>query len=229
MELYGVQDKSIPQKIIINLLEIFIIWFSYWLLFQEGGSWLQSNFNIHNATGSHNRRSIIFIFNIIIFLRIGYMMLFLLKRKIPFEECISIPIAFALYYVGFSLFVLPVSHPIDWIDFIGIGIFFTGCILNTGSEVLRNQWKKNIHNKGKLYTGGFFRYSRHINYFGDVLWVSSYALLTRNIYAAIIPVFLFCFFAFYNAPKLDVYLRKKYGSSYDDYAGKTKMLVPFIY
>jgi len=45
----------------------------------------------------------------------------------------------------------------------------------------------------------------------------------------IVPVFLFCFFAFYNAPELDKYLKEKYGKEYDQYAGKTKMLIPFIF
>ncbi len=109
------------------------------------------------------------------------------------------------------------------------GIFPTLSVLNTGGEILRNQWKKNPDNKGKMYTGGFFKYSRHINYFGDLLWVTAYADITRNWYAVSIPVLLFCFFAFYNAPKLDKHLRDKYGKDYDDYASKTKMLIPFIY
>jgi len=32
-----------------------------------------------------------------------------------------------------------------------------------------------------------------------------------------------------NAPELDKYLKEKYGKEYDEYAGKTKMLIPFIY
>gem|GEM_PF-2489823 len=48
-------------------------------------------------------------------------------------------------------------------------------------------------------------------------------------FSASIPIFLFCFFAFYNAPKLDVYLKEKYGADYDAYAKKTKMLIPFLY
>ncbi|HRF16013.1 MAG TPA: DUF1295 domain-containing protein [Bacteroidia bacterium] len=157
------------------------------------------------------------------------MMTLLLKRAIPWEESFSVPFAFALYFVGFSLFILSTSKPIDFIDIFGIFLFVVGCILNTGGEVLRNQWKKNPDNKGKIYKTGFFRYSRHINYFGDLLWVTAYAIITRNWYAVSIPIFLFCLFAFYNAPKLDKYLKGKYGKDYNDYANKTKMLVPFIY
>ncbi|WP_462228578.1 hypothetical protein [Mucilaginibacter sp.] len=54
-------------------------------------------------------------------------------------------------------------------------------------------------------------------------------MITRNGYAAIIPAFIFCFFACYNAPKLDKYLHMKYGEGYDRYARKTKMLIPFVF
>ncbi len=229
MELYGQQSKSIPQKIIVHLLEVLLLWLSFWILFQNGGIWIESIFHIHNSAEWMDRRIIIFVFNIVTFVRLGFMMIVLLKRKIPWGESVSVPFAFALYYIGFSLFVLPTAKPIDILDYLAIILFIVGSVLNSGGEILRNKWKKDPENKGKIYTGGFFKYSRHINYFGDILWVTAYAIITRNWYAAIIPIFLFCFFAFYNAPKLDDYLKSKYGKDYDDYASKTKMLIPFIY
>lgn len=182
-----------------------------------------------NAIEGYDRRVLIFAFNIIIFLRLAYMMIFLLKRKIPWEESISVPLAFAVYYIGYSLLVLPTSQPIDSIDYFAIALFVMGCVLNSGGEILRDRWKRLPDSKGKIYTQGFFKYSRHINYFGDILWVTAYAIVTRNWYAVSIPVLIVCFFAFYNAPKLDKYLKDKYGKDYDDYARKTKMLIPFIY
>lgn len=157
------------------------------------------------------------------------MMFFLLKRKIPWGESVSVPLAFALYFIGYVLFVLPIGLPIDGLDYFSVVLFITGCILNSAGEILRNIWKQEPEHKGKLYTHGFFKYSRHINYFGDILWVTAYALITRNWYAVSIPVFLFCFFAFDNAPKLDKYLKNKYGAAFEHYARTTKMLIPFIY
>lgn len=229
MDLYGQQSRSTPQKIVIHLIEILLLWLSYWILFQDGGNWVQGNLGIHNADGNFYRRGIIFVFNLIIFLRLAYMMIFILKRKIPWEEAVSVPIAFAVYFIGFPLFVLPISSPIDGLDFLACLIFIIGCVLNSGGEILRAKWKKDPTNSGKIYTQGFFKYARHINYFGDVLWVAAYALVTKNVWSVTIPVFLFAFFAFYNAPKLDEYLKKKYGTDYDDYSKKTKMLIPFIY
>jgi protein-S-isoprenylcysteine O-methyltransferase Ste14 len=229
MDLYGQKSKSIPQKIVIHFIEILLLWLSYWILFQSGGAWVANHLSINNSVENIDRRIVIFIFNIIIFIRLAYMMIFILERKIPWEESVSVPLAFALYFIGFPLFVLPFSMPIDGLDCFAIAIFVLGCVLNSGGEILRNQWKKRPENKGKIYTQRFFKYSRHINYFGDLLWVIAYSLITKNMWSVTIPIFLFCFFAFYNAPKLDKYLKAKYGNDYDEYAKKTKMLIPFIY
>jgi steroid 5-alpha reductase family enzyme len=198
-------------------------------LFGEGGNWCENYLHIPNATEGFDRRAIIFSFNMITFLRFAYMMFFLLKRKIPWEESVPVSFTFVLYFIGFALFVLPVGLSIDKLDYFSIVLFITGCVLNSGGEAQRNIWKQKPEHKEELYTQGFFKYSRHINYFGDILWVTAYALITRNWYAALIPVFLFCFFAFYNAPKLDNYLKNKYGTAFEQYAKTTKMLIPFIY
>ena len=229
MDLYGKHSQSIPQKIVIHLLELVLIWLSWWILFGSGGGWMENHLNIQNASEHTERRIIIFAFHIITFLRIAYATFFLLKRRIPWEESISVPMAFAIYYAGFSLFVLPEPVPIGVLDYFAIAIFLVGSLLNTGGEILRARWKRRPENQGKIYTGGFFRYSRHINYFGDLLWVTAYAMVTRNWYAVSVPLLLFAFFAFYNAPKLDNYLKEKYGEGYERYAAKTRMLIPFLY
>jgi protein-S-isoprenylcysteine O-methyltransferase Ste14 len=229
MELYGIKSRSIPQKVIIHVLEAIFLLFSYWILFLKGGNYIQNFTGIHNAENAADRRLIIFLFNIIIFLRLAFMMFYLLKRKIPGEESISVPFAFALYYIGFTLFVLPVNHAINWIDYIAIWIFVEGCFINTASELLRHIWKRKPENKGRLYTQGFFKYSMHINYFGDLLWVIAYAIITGNWYSISIPVFLFIFFIFFNIPKLDKYLKEKYGRDFDVYSKRTKKFIPFIY
>lgn len=228
-DLYGSQSKSIPQKIIIHFFELLFLGLAYWILFLNGSQWFSEHIHVADAENALNRRIIIFACHIIIFLRIGFAMIFLIKRKIPWEESVSVPMAFAMYYIGYSLLVLPTEKEIDLIDYIAIMVFLCGCFFNTTSEILRDRWKKHPENKGKLYTKGLFKYSRHINYFGDLLWVTGYAILTRNWFSVLIPVFLFCFFAFFNAPKLDKYLKEKYGEAYNEYERKTKMIIPFIF
>ena len=68
----------------------------------------------------------------------------------------------------------------------------------------------------------------HINYFGDLLWVLGYAFVTNNLYSFLIPLFLFCFFYFYNIPKLDAYLAERYQDAFEEYRRKTKRFIPFV-
>ena len=227
MDMYNQKDKSYPQKIILTTLEIIIIGFSYWILFANGYNKIFSPTN--PLVGNSIRHIIIFIFNIVVFLRILVTTFSLIKRRIPWEEAFSIPIAFALYYIGFALLGYKSSQPIGIIEIVAILLFLFGSFLNTGSELARDVWKRNPYNKGQLYTIGLFKYSMHINYFGDLLWVSAYALVTRNWYSISIPIFLFCFFAFFNIPKLDAYLKSKYGNQFDEYRKNTKKFIPFIY
>lgn len=229
MDLYSVKSKSIPQKVVIILLEILLLVLSYWILFQGGGEIILEKIGLQSLNGNHESRTITFVFSIIVFVRMAFMMIYLLKRKIPWEESLSVPMAFALYYIGFSLLVFNRGVSIDWIDYVAIFIFIVGSVINTMSELQRNFWKKYPENKGKLYTIGLFKYSMHINYFGDILWVSAYAIITRNYYSITIPILLFCLFVLWNIPALDKYLAERYKGQFDEYKNKTKKLIPFIY
>ncbi len=229
MDLYSQKSKSIPQKVVIIFLEIVLIAVSYWILFIGSGQVFIEKLGINVLNDNQISRKLILLFSIIVFVRMTFMMLYLLKRKIPWEESFSVPMAFALYFIGFPLLVLNRTIPIDWIDYLAIIIFILGSSLNTISELQRHFWKKNPKNKGKIYTIGLFKYSMHINYFGDILWVSAYAIITRNSYAIVIPILLFCLFVFWNIPALDKYLANRYKREFEEYEKRTKKLIPLIY
>lgn len=223
--MYGETSKSIPQKAIIILLETIILLLSWLLLFRNG----LEKIGLHTEAGNMVRRQILFAFNVIVFLRMWITVVYLVRRKIPMEETFSIPLAFALYYLGFAWLGYKTVLPPDLFDLAGILIFLFGSTLNTLSELMRQRWKNNPDNKGKIYTKGLFGWSMHINYFGDLLWVSGYAIVTRNWYSVLIILFLFSFFTFFNIPKLDKYLKEKYGEQFEIYQKKTKKFIPFVY
>ena len=141
----------------------------------------------------------------------------------------TVPFAFAVYYLGFAILVLPNRSALGPPDYLGVTVFVIGCVLNTGGEWQRHRFKQHPANKGKLFTGGFFRWSMHINYFGDILWVTGYALVTGNPWSAVIVLMIFGFFAFYNIPMLDRHLEEHYGEQFTDYAQRTKKLVPWVW
>lgn len=175
------------------------------------------------------RRYVIFGFSAIIFIRVGFTMLELMKRAMPWSEAASIPFAFAIYYVGFAVLVVRHPNPLGVVDYFAIALFAFGCFLNTASEVQRQRFKSRPENTGKLYTGGLFRWSMHINFFGDVIWVVGYAVVAHSVWGWFIPAWTFSFFVIYNVPLLDKHLREHYGAQFEDYRAKTKRLVPFVW
>ena len=53
----------------------------------------------------------------------------------------------------------------------GLGLWVVGFAFEAGSDLQLAIFKSNPDNKGKLLTTGFWRYTRHPNYFGDAcLW-----------------------------------------------------------
>lgn len=228
MDLYSQKAKSLPQKIIITLIEIVLIYLSYNIMFGGGEALMTALFNWELLIEIPQRRWVILAFSTIILLRMAFMMFYLLKRKLPWSECFSVPAAFALYYIGFAILILPNGNELGLWDWFAMALFAFGCYLNTASEYQRHVFKQDPANKGKLYTKGLFAHSMHINYFGDILWVAAYAIIAGHIGGIGIVLFLTAFFAFFNIPLLDKYLRGRY-DEFADYEAKTKKLIPYIY
>ncbi len=222
--MYGERDASAAQKAMILLVEVALVGLSYWVLFGEG-------FRGVRAAGEAplDARSVtLFAFNVVVFARFLLTMLVFLRRRISWEEALSVPFAFGLYLLGFPLMARPASVPFGALEIVGIVIFVGGSFLNTYSEYQRHRWKARAENRGRLYTRGLFAYAMHINYFGDLAWVTGYACVTRNVYAFLVPAFLFAFFYFWNVPKLDAYLKQRYGEDFSAYERRTKRLIPFV-
>ncbi len=229
MDLYGKYGASWPQKAVLVALELLFLALAAWILFGAGGPAIAGLFGWPVAEATPLRYWLIFGFSLTVLIRMGFMMVFFMKRAVPWSEAFTVPVAFALYYVGFAVLVLPAIGAFDWIDALGIVLFVVGSYLNTGGELQRHAFKKDPANKGKLFTGGLFGLSMHINFFGDILWVAGYALVTHNWWSSLIVIFIVTFFAFYNVPMLDKHLAEHYGADFEAYRKKTKRLVPFVW
>lgn len=225
MQMYGIRSSALAPKFLLLALETTLIAASYICLFRNGFEWM--GLQVH--PGAVFRRELLFAFNLIVFVRMLLTILYFLKRRLPWEEVFSIPLAFALYYLGFAYLGYGENAAFGMPELLGITLFLLGSAINTGAEFQRDVWKKLPENKGRLYTTGLFRYSMHINYFGDLLWVAGYAFVTRNPYSAGIVLFLLCFFVFFNIPKLDRYLASRYGDDFVRYRAASKRLIPFVY
>jgi steroid 5-alpha reductase family enzyme len=227
--MYGEKEKSfLPRTFLIanHFISILIV---FWLLFGGGIEFIGSLFGFDWVHGDHLRRILIFSCSLIYFVRIILTTFVLLKRKMDWSEVWTIVIWIYFIHTTFALLGGMQTSSVGLIEIVGIGFYLFGSYLNTSSEYLRKVWKQNPANKGKLYTKGLFRYSMHINYFGDVVLFTGFALVTHNLFSFIIPALMFILFTTINIPMLDKYLAEKYGKDFEEYSRKTKKFVPFIY
>jgi len=65
------------------------------------------------------------------------------------------------------------SYGLIWLDYIGIVVFLIGFVFEAGGDFQLARFKKDPGNKGKVLNTGFWKYTRHPNYFGDsAVWWS---------------------------------------------------------
>ena len=152
-----------------------------------------------------------------------------LKRKMNWRETIVISTVMSIALFSFAHVGGKSTLTINIYDYLGILLYIVGSWINTRSEHTRNKWKQNEKNKGKLYTGGLFKYSIHINYFGDLLLFSGLALITQSLSMMIVPLAMTIVFIFFIIPRHDKYLGNKYGEDFTEYSSKTKKLIPWLY
>lgn len=62
-------------------------------------------------------------------------------------------------------------------DYIGIAIWIIGFVFEAGGDIQLARFKANPANKGKVLDTGFWRYTRHPNYFGDAAVWFGYGLI----------------------------------------------------
>ena len=179
--------------------------------------------------GNFARQIIMMIFLLIYLLRLFVTVFVFLKRKMAWSEMLLVTALMSFALFSFAKVAGNSSQPIGILDYLAIFLYTIGSWLNTYSEYTRYVWKKLEANKRKLYIGGLFRYSMHINYFGDVVLFTGFALLSTHLSLLIIPLVMALNFIFFIIPRLDKYLEHKYGQEFKEYASRTKKIIPRIY
>jgi protein-S-isoprenylcysteine O-methyltransferase Ste14 len=228
--IYGyARHATSAQRYFVVIAQTVIAAAALWLLLGGGISAVGRLLGAHLSAGSAPRRLLLALLVVLTYARFTLMITVFLLGGIGWEEAISVQFGFLLYYIAYSFLGGTRPQGLGWLDLLAILLFLAGSTANTVAELLRNRFKRDPANAGKLYSGGLFRYSRHINYFGDVVWVSGWAVLSHNVWSIVIPVMLFCMFAFYNVPLLDKHLAERYGEALEAYRSRTKGLVPFLW
>jgi protein-S-isoprenylcysteine O-methyltransferase Ste14 len=203
---------------------------SWYLICVAAASWLTlfaSNEGDHS--GNSSRRVVLLAFALLYIAKAAITFFVFMKRKIPWWEGAYGGGLIGLMHFLFLRDGLRTPEPLAFVDTVGALFYFVGSYVGTASEYSRHIWKARPENQGHLYTEGLFQYSRHINYFGDLLLFCGFAVLTRQLWTAIVPLVMGLNFVLSLIPAQDAYLAMRYGTEFDDYERRTKKLIPFVY
>jgi len=82
------------------------------------------------------------------------------------------------WFIALPLLVAAGNNPaLGWLDYAGIGLWLVGMSFETLGDFQLSRFKANPANAGKVMDSGFWRYTRHPNYFGEfTLWWGYYLI-----------------------------------------------------
>jgi protein-S-isoprenylcysteine O-methyltransferase Ste14 len=228
-KMYELRGPTLPQRITLAIIGGGWVLLAWWLLAGGGlsrlGEWLEQDWPPENAA----RRMCLAGGFTIYYLRILFTVFVFLKRGVGWSEVFTIApwLLFIVLLIGIAGGTN--AEPFGIASAIGCVLFVVGSWVNSYAEYSRHVWKGMPENMGRLYTEGLFRYSRHPNYLGDLLSFSGLCLITGAWVTAAVPALMLAGFVFVNIPVLDAHLRDHYGSAFDEYARRTRKLIPFVY
>ena len=135
-----------------------------------------------------------------------------------------------------SVFAFNANPSRNWIVPIGVAVWAIGLVCETIADLQKMAFSNNPANKDKWIDTGIWHYSRHPNYFGEILvWVGVYIYtlaglpLLPAIIGLVSPVFIIILLLFISGiPILEKSADKRWkgDSRYDLYKDQTPVLAP---
>jgi steroid 5-alpha reductase family enzyme len=179
----------------------------------------------------------------------GYLFRRILRTKVDhrFDGMRDKPLRFARFWllqaITVAVVMLPVSYLLGRDDAPGVGpwtiagvaLWSIGLVIEAVADAQKSSFRARDENRGRFITSGLWRYSRHPNYFGEMLvWWGLFVLavpfLDGAAFAVVIgPVFITLLLLFVSGiPPLERSAEAKYGNdpAYRDYKRRTSILVP---
>jgi steroid 5-alpha reductase family enzyme len=183
-------------------------------------------------------------------LRLGtYLFRRILRMKVDhrFDGMRDEPLRFARFWllqaITVAVVMLPVSYLLDQNDPPGLGawsvagaaIWLVGLVVEAVADAQKSAFRAKEENRGQFIASGLWRYSRHPNYFGELLvwwglFVFAIPVLHGAAFAVVIgPIFITVLLLFVSGiPLVERSADEKYGSdeAYREYKRRTSILVP---
>lgn len=139
--------------------------------------------------------------------------------------------------IGSSLFFITGSEPITAFMVVGVALWLIGLVVEAVSDWQKFQFISDKKNKNKWIQSGIWKYSRHPNYFGEILvWFGVYVFVvsgltgSEQLLAMASPLFITFMLLFVSGvPLLEKSADAKWGkdAAYKKYKKSTSILVPF--
>ncbi|HET7555794.1 MAG TPA: DUF1295 domain-containing protein, partial [Gaiellaceae bacterium] len=182
--------------------------------------------------------------------RLGaYLFRRILRMKVDhrFDGMREHPLRFARFWilqaVTVAVVMLPVSYLLDRDDPPGFGawatagaaVWLVGLLVEAVADAQKSAFRAKDENRGRFVASGLWRYSRHPNYFGEMLvWWGLFLYVVPVLHGAAFavvagPVFITLLLLFVSGiPPLERSADEKYGDdpAYRDYKRRTSILVP---
>jgi len=139
--------------------------------------------------------------------------------------------------LGASIALLNSSAPkeVGLLSWVGLGVWFSGLVIESVADSTKRRFSSNPSNKGKWIDEGIWKYSRHPNYFGEILvWSGLFIFVSpllngsEIIIALISPVFITTLLCFVSGiPILEKSADEKWGKlkTYQEYKKRTSILI----
>lgn len=225
---YGQHAPSHGPKALLTGCHLVAVAAALWLL--AGGTdtvagWLDTELDRAGAL----RRALLAALALVYLARLAVTTYGLQKRRMPWSGAVVIGGWVIVIHVAMASLGGVNAAPVGIVTWLGVLLYVAGSVLNTGSELQRLRWKQVAEHRGRLYTGGLFRYAVHVNYFGDLVLFTGFALATGRPWALVIPAVMAGLFRFGNMPRLERHLTEHYGADFTRYSARTARLVPFVH
>ncbi len=126
-------------------------------------------------------------------------------------------------------------EPIGWLAGVGIALWVGGFAIEVTADQQKSIFKKNPDNEGRFITSGLWAWSRHPNYFGEIVLWTGIAVMALPVLSGwqwvtlISPVFVTLLLTRVSGiPMLEARAEKRWGDDpeFRSYTERTPVLVP---